>query len=101
MASRHVRWNALIRAAFFAMLSGCQTLQGSRPVTVQVRDAETKAAISGAGVLISYPLARAFYEPSRSSAKTAADGLARLTAVPSEDALILLETKAPGYLAEM
>jgi hypothetical protein len=75
----------LIPLVFLSPLGGCQTLEGSRPVAVLVRDAESKAPLAGANVCISYSLSRAIFPPAASSATTPADGAAHLTAAPLEE----------------
>jgi hypothetical protein len=80
--------------------TGCQSLQGYRPVQVLVRDAETKKPIPGAEVLICYPLARPSSAPRESRATTAQDGIARLQAAPRSDAAMSVEGSAAGYMPE-
>jgi hypothetical protein len=84
-----------------ALLVGCETMQSSRPVTVFVRDAETKMPIPQASARISYPVGQAFFLPTVSTGLTADDGAVPLRATPVEDALITLEITARGYLDEM
>jgi hypothetical protein len=100
MKSRFAALRLLVPLVLLSELAGCQSLRGTRPVTVLVRDAETKAPISQANVRISYPLSHALCTPANSAGTTAGDGTARLTASPVEDALIVLEAGAPGYLFE-
>lgn len=80
--------------------SGCQFLHSYRPITVLVRDAETKKPIPDAEIRLSYPLTRDSLAPSDSSAKTGSDGLARLRAAPYGPYGVLMETAAPGYQFE-
>jgi uncharacterized membrane protein YgcG len=77
-----------------ASASGCMSLQGQRPVPVLVRDAETGQPIAGAEVQIVHPLLRG--SPAITG-HTAADGMVRLHARPSDDSGIL-EASATGYL---
>ncbi|HEY7314789.1 MAG TPA: hypothetical protein VH643_35905 [Gemmataceae bacterium] len=79
---------------------GCQSLHVYRPVTVLVRDAETKKPIPDAEVHFSYPMTRDSLAPYNSSSKSGPDGLARLRAAPYGPYGLLMETTAPGYQAE-
>lgn len=81
-------------------LVGCQTFTASRPVTVLVRDAESKQPLPNADVRVSYALSRGLSDPPRSFAKTHTDGKARLTATATDEGTIYLETKTTGYLAD-
>ena len=80
-------------------VAGCQTLQGTRPFPVLVNDAETKTPISGAEVVVSYPMSRTSLGPSDSSRTTGNDGVARLWVAPFGDG-ITLQAAAKGYLPE-
>ncbi len=79
---------------------GCAVLPWSRPMSVLVRDAETKQPLAGAELALSYPLAKGPAAPSGVSGTTNQEGIVWLHAVPSGDASILLEAKAQGYLPE-
>jgi hypothetical protein len=79
---------------------GCQALHAYRPVTVLVRDAETKKPIADAEVHLSYPLTRDSLAPYNSTSKTGSDGLARLRAAPYGPYGVLMETTARGYQGE-
>jgi hypothetical protein len=87
-------------ALLFALVSGCQFLHSYRPVTVLVRDAETKKPIPDAEIHLSYPLTRDSLAPCDSSANTGPDGLARLRAAPYGHYGVLMETNASGYQVE-
>lgn len=87
-------------ALLFALAPGCQFLHSYRPVTVLVRDAETKKPIADAEVHLSYPLTRDSLAPCNSSAKTGQDGLARLRAAPYGSFGLLMETNAPNHQSE-
>jgi len=87
---------AILQLGFAA---GCQTLQGARPFPVMVRDAETKAPISGAEVVVSYPTSRSSLGPCDSSRLTGGDGIVRLWVAPFGDG-ITLQAAAKGYLPE-
>jgi hypothetical protein len=78
---------------------GCVAMPGDRPVTVLVRDAETKKPLAGADVLIQYPLRTAF-GPSNSRGDTDGSGVAHLHATPTEDGVTLLDVAHAGYLSE-
>jgi hypothetical protein len=78
---------------------GCVAMPGDRPVTVLVRDAETKKPLAAADVLIQYPL-RATFGPSNSRGDTDNNGVVRLHATPTEDGVTLLDVLHPGYLSE-
>jgi hypothetical protein len=99
-----MRTRRLTRALICAVLplaiaSGCQALYPYRPISVLVRDAETKQPISGAEVLIDYPFTPPSHAPWDSSGTTAADGMARLKAAPAGGD-IGVEARAKGYLFE-
>jgi hypothetical protein len=92
---------ALIGATLvFGMMPGCVNLQKSRPVSVLVRDAETKKPLPGVEVTISYPLAGGPGAPSRSIATTDAAGVAHVHATPVGEVSVVMEAKAEGYLFE-
>ena len=101
---RHARGNwfeCLSCAAFlFAFCSGCQTLEGRRPVSVQVIDADSKKPIAEAQTRLSYPLAGNFLPPAPSSGRTGTSGIAQLSASAHTDTDALLEVYAEGYIAE-
>jgi len=82
-----------------AFAPGCQTLYGYRPVSVLVRDIETKKPLHGAEVHISYPLAESPFAPAACSGATGEDGLARLRAAPYGDAGIAVDVTAGGYMS--
>lgn len=92
--------HCLVCPIFLFAVSGCQVLHLYRPVTVQVRDAETKQPIADAAVRLTYPLTRDSLAPSNSSAKTGADGVVRLRAAPYGPIGVLMETSAQGYQPE-
>src|SRR5579872_6203111 len=79
---------------------GCQSLFRYRPVTVLVRDAETKKPIPGADVHLSYPMARDSLAPYDATGVTDGDGTVLLRAAPYGDRGILIEGRAKGYVAE-
>jgi uncharacterized membrane protein YgcG len=79
---------------------GCQALHVYRPVTVQVRDAETKKPIPGAEVRLSYPLADASFAPWQAVGMSGSDGIAQLRAAPYGEAGILLDVTIPSYMTE-
>jgi len=81
-----------------ACTSGCQTLYGYRPFSVEVRDIETKKPLPGARVHISYPMADSPFAPSDGSKATGADGIAHLQAAPYGEAGIAVDVTAGGYL---
>jgi hypothetical protein len=79
---------------------GCQVLYRYKPVTILVRDAETKAPIAGAEVHISYPLTRPSTAPYESVETTAQDGMAHLRAAPGCDSGIVMTATAKDYMSE-
>ncbi len=83
-----------------ALSSGCQALEGRRPVSVQILDADNKQPIVDARAEISYPLAGNFLPPGPSLGTTGKNGIAQLTASVKGDTQILLEVVAEGYLPE-
>jgi hypothetical protein len=87
-------------AFLLAAAPGCQAFHDYRPVSVQVRDAESKAPIAGAQVRISYPLTERAVAPASSSGATGADGVAQLRAAPYGNAGISVEATASGYMFE-
>src|SRR5690348_7436872 len=84
----------------FVFAPGCQVLYRYKPVTILVRDAETKQPIAGAEVHISYPLTRPSVAPYESVETTAENGLAHLRAAPGGEAGIVMEATAKGYMSE-
>jgi hypothetical protein len=87
-------------ALLFAFCTGCQTLEGRRPVSVQVIDADSKQPIPQAQTRVSYPLAGNFLPPGPSSGRTGNSGVAQLSASAHTDTDALLEVYADGYIAE-
>jgi uncharacterized membrane protein YgcG len=83
-----------------ALTSGCQNLHAYRPVVVQARDAETKQPISGAEVLVAYPLVESFPAPEQSTGTTGNDGVTRVRAAPYGNVGIQVTVAAKGYLSE-
>jgi hypothetical protein len=83
------------------LTAGCEVLQPSRPVAILARDAETKQQIPGAEIRISYPAIDPNYPVSPSVGTAGANGVAQLTARTSEEAGILLEGAAKGYLPDL
>ena len=90
----------VLAAAILAVVPGCVTFTGDRPVTILVRDAETQRPIANADVTISCPLVRSITGPTVAHTVTPVDGLARLHAAPNIDSVTMLQTSAAGYLAE-
>jgi hypothetical protein len=88
----------LVHTAF--LLSGCQALHVYRPVSIQVRDAETKKPIPGAEVRLSYPLAQSSLAPWEPVGTTGSDGITRLRAAPYGEIGVLLDVSLPGYMSE-
>jgi hypothetical protein len=81
-----------------ALAPGCLSLNGGRPLPVQVVDAETKQPIAGAGVQIVYPFTSPALASGGASGPTGRDGIARLWAVPSDNAGVTVEVAALGHL---
>ena len=76
-----------------ATLPGCHTLD--RPVTVLIRDAETKAPVAGAAVTASDATA---HPPHGTTAHAGDDGIAHLKVSPSAEFGYGVQATAPGYL---
>jgi hypothetical protein len=100
-----MRERRLVRCLpYLALLSGaapgCQAFYSYRPVSVLVRDAETKKPVPGAEVHISYPLTRPSVAPYDSSGTAGDDGVAHLRAAPFGEAGLRVEASARGYLPE-
>jgi hypothetical protein len=85
----------LLKTCLLVTASGCQTTHPPPPIDVQVRDAETKAAIGGAQVRVWHSGDHAVV----STGATGPDGLARVSAPPAIDTPLLYEATANGYLA--
>jgi hypothetical protein len=85
-------------AAVLGLLSGCQVIEGYRPVVVEVRDAETHKPIPGAEITASYPDSTSVFSPGRAWASTGGDGIARLNVAPTGELGTVFATKAKGYL---
>jgi hypothetical protein len=79
---------------------GCQAFYSYRPVAVLVRDAETKKAIPGAEVRISYPMTKPSVAPWDSVEVSGEDGIAHLRAAPSGESGLRLQGTARDYLPE-
>ncbi len=84
--------------ALVSSVSGCQLFHDYRPVTVLVRNAETKKPIPGAEVGIIYLSMLDPFAPWSSSGKTDDDGVVHLSAAPYRCARMSAE--ANGYLME-
>jgi hypothetical protein len=75
--------------------SGCQMLHPQAPMNVEVRDAETQAPIDGAHV-------RAWHSAVHSvasSGTTGPDGTVQFPSPPADDAPLIYEMVAKGYMA--
>jgi hypothetical protein len=83
-----------------AIAPGCQALHAYTPVSVVVRDAETKKAIPGADVRVSYPLSSPNTAPWDSTGRTGSDGIALVQAAPCDNGTIVVNVSADGYLFE-
>ena len=83
-----------------AIAPGCQAFHAYTPVSVVVRDAETKKAIPGADVRVSYPLSSPQTAPWDSTGRTGADGIALVQAAPCDNGAIVVNVSADGYLFE-
>ncbi len=88
----------ILAVALLAVAPGCETLYGSRPLVVQVRDIETKKPLDGAQVHITYPMAESPFAPPDGRGTTGADGMARLQAAPYGEFGIALEVSADHYI---
>jgi hypothetical protein len=97
---RLARW-LLYLALPMGTAPGCQAFHAYRPVSVLVRDADTKQPVPGAQVRITYPLTRPSVAPYDSSEATEGDGIAHLRAAPFGEAGLRLEASANGYLPEV
>jgi hypothetical protein len=91
-----IRRPALFVIASLTMLSGCQLFHSYKPVTVLVRDAETKEPIAGAGVSVFYNYMLDPFAPSTAPATTGSDGLVHLRVAPY-GLLITMRAEAEGY----
>jgi uncharacterized membrane protein YgcG len=92
---RHLHPIILLAAA-----PGCMSLPGSRPLPVQVVDAETHRPIRSANVQVSYAFAQSPWTSSESNGVTAADGIARLRLASGDDPAVTFEVGAFGYLSD-
>ena len=86
-------WSILV----FLALPGCHALYRDRPVSVLVRDAETKAPIPGAEVQIA---SASGHLPKVTAATTAGDGVARLKVNPTAEIAYTVLVDAAGYLSD-
>lgn len=82
------------------VIAGCQVFQGERPLTVLVRDAETKKPIQTAEVYLCQRLKHDEVAPCRSRDLTQKDGIARLRPEPAGQLGFQLQAVAPDYLTE-
>jgi hypothetical protein len=87
----------LLGMCILIMASGCQLLYDYKPVTVVVRDAETKKPIVGAEVGIYYLTMLDPFAPFPSVGKTGQDGVVHLR-VAAHDCPIVMRTVADGYV---
>jgi hypothetical protein len=99
MESRRLVGRLVSLVVLLCLAPGCQVLHVYRPVSVLVRDAETKKPVAGAQVQLEYPTTHDSLAPFASSGLTGDDGIARLRAAPFGYALLITAT-ASGYLAE-
>jgi hypothetical protein len=97
---RLARW-LLYLALPMGTAPGCQAFHVYRPVSVLVRDAETKQPVPGAQVRITYPLTRPSVAPYDSAEATGGDGIAHLRAAPFGEAGLRVDASANGYLPEV
>ena len=79
------------------VLAGCHGFSLGRPVTVLVRDAETKAPIKAAEVQIA---SASGHLPTITAATTGDNGIARVKVNPSADIAYMVEASANGYFSE-
>ncbi len=98
MRGPHGCW--LLGTLLLAAGPGCLSLHRYRPVSVLVRDAETKKPLAAADLHVSYPLTRASLSPTESTAATGDDGIAHLS-VAATDTGLSIEAAARGYLPEV
>jgi hypothetical protein len=100
MRERRLAGCLMYSAFLLAVAPGCQALHRYRPVSIEAIDAETKKAIPGVEVKISYPLENSSSAPWESKGTTGPDGMARLKAAPYGRAGIMVEVNAVGYMSE-
>lgn len=82
--------------------SGCRTLPKTptRPVPIQIIDAESKAPVAGAEVKLWCPNPHGPKLGKDANGVSGPDGIAHVHANASEDVGIVVEVSAPGYIAE-
>jgi hypothetical protein len=85
--------------ALLASSAGCRSWHSYRPITILVRDAETRQPIDGARVRLGYFLLVAPFAPSRTAGMTGADGTVDLVAAPYEGRAVMFAS-ADGYFSE-
>jgi hypothetical protein len=90
-----MRTSQLIFALTAASLAGCMTYR-PRDVIVAVRDAETKAPISGAIVQVSMP----HTGEDGKSETTLPNGMARVVFTPTAGEPVMVEATAAGYVTD-
>jgi hypothetical protein len=98
--TRNLARFAVIPLAFL-LATGCETLRPSTPVSVTIRDAETKAPVPGAEVAFLYPTTNdSTSKPKDVISTTDATGIAQIRGVTSDDGLPQVKVTAPGYIVE-
>lgn len=85
---------------YFCLVYGCQVFQGEQPLTVLVRDAETKEPIPTAEVYLCQRLKNDEIAPCRSRDLTQKDGIARLRPEPAGQYGLQVQAVVPRYLTE-
>jgi hypothetical protein len=93
--TRYLLW--LMAAALAS--GGCRCWHSYRPVTILVRDAETREPIPDAKVRLGYYLLLAPFAPKRTAGTTGPDGTVELVAAPYEGRAVLFAS-ADGYFSE-
>jgi hypothetical protein len=82
-----------------ALVSGCLSLPGQRPLPVEVIDAETKQPIKSAGVQLAYSVPPS-WGTQGSAGTTRDDGIARLWLASGDAPAVTVEVAAMGYMSE-
>jgi hypothetical protein len=101
MRARRLTLHVLLPVVLATAAPGCAMFHVYRPVTVLVRDAETKKPIPGAEVSLAYMTIFDFFAPSPSADVTGADGIAHLVTAPYDRGPpIAICADAKGYCSE-
>lgn len=100
MCNRRLARRLLYLIHLCSFIPGCQVFVNNPPLTVLVRDAETKKPIPSAEVYLCQRLKEDEIAPCRSRELTQPNGIARLRTEPAGQYGLQVQTVAQGYLPD-